>query len=441
MTRASDHGPSGIPDTATTHEADEPGVGELTGAVLLAGLMFVGSVKATPALAWLPVDPTAIIAAIVAVLCVVQVLRRMYVPRGTLVSLLFMLTLVPGVLPADWSPIAQDKITRLFTITLVSLVGPTILLGARRAQRVFVLTTAWIALGLTALSMLSSPDPTLGGRLSLGDDTIGLARVAGTYVVIGSCIYLYGLRRRVLALVGAAICTLAVVGSGSRGPAIATVIALVFSVGVLGTSRRADRIRRSALILACVVIAIPLVVSLSPGSAVQRFVQAVSTDPGHSVLLRQYMYDHSLAFTMTNPIGVGWGNISTVIGQVDEGTGGVQYSHNVLLEAAVEGGWLALIGLVALIGFSARAAFTRRQQFEPGVLSALLVFWVVAASFSGDLNSNRSLFVIAGACLALIATRHGSRARPVTAGRGNPSTIPQTTTSPGRRTMIRYRPR
>jgi O-antigen ligase len=79
----------------------------------------------------------------------------------------------------------------------------------------------------------------------------------------------------------------------------------------------------------------------------------------------------------------------------------VQYTHNVVLEIAVEAGWLSLAVFLVLVVVAARLAWRTRDTWIGGAGAGLLAFWFVASNFSGDVNSNRSLFLVLGVCLAL----------------------------------------
>jgi len=119
---------------------------------------------------------------------------------------------------------------------------------------------------------------------------------------------------------------------------------------------------------------------------------------------RTQLWIDSLELAVARPLGVGfgdlYGNIPLTVWA--ESTGVTQYSHNVLLEAAVEGGWIALLGLVGVLLLSARSLLRGVGANGGRLLLALWVYALVNAMFSSDLVGNRLVWVSVGAGFALM---------------------------------------
>jgi len=387
---------SARPEPLHTFQRDRIG---LTGGLVLGLLTFSGALKTIPGLQALPVDLTVLLVLAAVSLSVIRIVRDPRLPSGSLVIAATFLAFGFGAVNASGSSVSTEKMARLFTITLVSALTPTFLLTTARAQRTFLATLATLAAAFTVLAIAVPSQAELLGRLSFGSDTIGVGRYSGVLILLCTCFIVFRRRPTALWLIGSLVGLYSALGSGSRGPLVAAGVAAVFAITFVGTNRRHRLARGIGFTLACLV-ALPVLFSSAPDVATGRIARLWSNDPGTSVTVRELMYSESLAAGISTPVGVGWGDINEVIGQVAAGTDGNQYTHNFLLEALAEGGWIPALALVVLIWRSLSGVMRRRQHFVEGTLATLTLFWVIAASFSGDLNGNRAMFIALGACLA-----------------------------------------
>jgi len=127
----------------------------------------------------------------------------------------------------------------------------------------------------------------------------------------------------------------------------------------------------------------------------------------------------ALETALDRPLGLGWGDFGSVVPPgiltVNPGYEDVIYPHNLPLEVVVEGGLVALLGLLLLAVAVTRAAVARATEPTVATSIALLVFAVVNAMFSSDLNGNAMVWVLAA---AVLAAGRGTGRRPQGGGPG-----------------------
>lgn len=237
------------------------------------------------------------------------------------------------------------------------------------------------------------------GRLSLFDmNPIGISRFFGILAVIG-CVRFFvrpSGPRYGLWLAGACVIAslTAMIGTGSRGPLVGVIGAVAF----LGLSRRSRRLRPlfglTALMLGGILVSMSVD---SNGLARVMF----GSDSG-----RLELYQDVVAVAMENPFGIGWGNLASYLPGWWTENGVTLYAHNILLEFWVEGGIVAPIGLMIVLGVAFRniVADIRSQESQSAMeIGALLMFCLVNSMFSSDLVGARFLWLVVG--FALIRTR------------------------------------
>jgi O-antigen ligase len=104
-----------------------------------------------------------------------------------------------------------------------------------------------------------------------------------------------------------------------------------------------------------------------------------------------------------HPLGVGLGNLYRHVevtgSAVNQGIR--QYPHNILLEAAAEGGWIALVALLYVLFVSGRLLWRDASDGVGRAAIALFAFAISNAMLSSDLVGNRLVWVSIGMALAL----------------------------------------
>jgi O-antigen ligase len=224
------------------------------------------------------------------------------------------------------------------------------------------------------------------------------------------------------ALAGAVI---AVLRTGSRGPVVAYVVALLFAWVVAGAKNRRLIAVTLAVTLAGAAAAIRLgafgLSSDQLGSTriaergVLELVDAGDRDGVERLLRFSEAWE---MFTESGMAGVGLGGFSALYSGPPPG--GIfsdrQYPHNLFLEIASEVGLAALMLIAALVAVWLWSASRLDNVLDAGpsfALAAMTMYALVNASVSGDLGTNNLVFV----CGALSATCW--RMANVDARRGN----------------------
>jgi hypothetical protein len=243
--------------------------------------------------------------------------------------------------------------------------------------------------GVMALAAIFVPDvvaATVFGRLNVaGTTTIGTARVLGAGVVVALSFALVSTRLRWLwATVGAvgAGLTIAV---GSRGPAISVMVSLslVIVLAKVLKGRRTKAIIQGSLLVGTLAY-LSFASSARASDRVVLFIAGEQSDLG-----RQFLFKEALRQLVTSPFGVGWGGfrVQSSLGAISAGE--AVYPHNMILEVWLEGGWIAGIVFVLLIGASL-VGYVRLSVTPVGAaLLGLGLYWLAVAQTSSDINGNR----------------------------------------------------
>jgi O-antigen ligase len=152
-----------------------------------------------------------------------------------------------------------------------------------------------------------------------------------------------------------------------------------------------------------------LATQLVPGQSIQRSLSFLAgSGSGLNSNGRSQLWSEAWSHFLAHPVfGLGTGSFQH-IAPTDF------YPHNLLLEIGVE---LGLVGLIIVAGFLVTAWLaTARARILPGparlqaaVVTALFSSAVVNAMFSGDIQTNANLWLVAGLALGL-AMRGGAAA-------------------------------
>ncbi len=325
---------------------------------------------------------------------------------GRVLALLFFFTtLVPGALLTTGTAYNASKLQGLLIAAIVILTP--LCLGSAGSR-----TFAVLAIGMVVVSVLYSVLlPRLGvesdtGRLSaFGLNPIGLARLTA----VGAVAAFAALMTRrlgtwwtnVLALAVIALCMIASISTGSRGPVLAVVIACALMLIALVAGRRLNVWWLVALGLA-VVLGFQLL-SGDGSLGLDRILEG--NDSGRGTL-----YADTLALIWAHPMGIGWGNLPGYLPGDNLGDADVLYPHNLFLEVAVEGGWLAFLAITILVVVVLVSTWNLARRSESVwhlILFGLVVYSLVNAQVSSDIVGNRMLWVALGFAIALVP--HGRR--------------------------------
>jgi len=381
--------------------------------MIFALFLTAGYFKSDPRLAWIPLDLTVGLAALL-MIAVVHSLASEPLKLNAALPLALALFVVMSVslMFTTWTPYAVEKVSRFYTLTLIAFLAPVFLVrDLEEARRLFnSLCIVGLAITLDAsLTLFGSLGTTNAAfRLNTGGaSTISLARIAGTAGVWLIVSTLQGSTRQLLTTsIGVAAITIAMLGNGSRGPLLAIVLSLCAAMILF---YRADEraIGRGIGIAVIIVFSVVIGFAIAPSQSRQRISSFLSDPTGaneedsQSVEIRKDASGIALVEIGKSPLGLGWGGFDALS---IAHNAPVVYPHNLLLEVFVETGWLSglfLCGLLAYAFYRAALLGVLTQRTEANALFTLLLFSFINSLVSGDLNDNRILFTLMTTALAL----------------------------------------
>lgn len=360
------------------------------GPAALAVFVYAGQLQASPLLSWFP---GSILLATIAVGIVAFIAVRAKNGPGTwaiaLPPLLWLLFFL-GIYHASVDDYTADKLQSLYTLTLFAAIAPFHLLRTNNQRRAFL-----VAMGIVTLlaGVITLMDPNSGnGAVTLdGTNTIGTARIAGTGALIFFvlAVVLKDTTKR-LVCVGASVALLAVlIAVGSRGPFLGIMVGII---GVLVFSPVLKRRRFAGIFWSCVLAGTAFWWATRQtfyGS--NRAFAWLSGERDNSTDTRESMWSISWQNIAWEPAGIGWGdfaNLEDVSGTL------IKYPHNLFMEVFYEAGWIAGAALLLFVSTSLLRMWKRSYEPVTAVLFALLLFTLVNAMVSGDINDNRLMWLM-----------------------------------------------
>lgn len=365
------------------------------------------------------IDPTLLTMAALLMASLLSAARHLRIGHTAAFLPLFLLVLLPGIATASFSTgYSNQKVLLLLTLVPLLILAPQQLIVSAHRMHAFSVATGIIGFTVAcAIELRGSADIDAAGRVGLEDaNVIGLGRVCALGAV---CLLMTPVpaRCRIVSIAGAAVCLHAAVLTGSRGPMLAAIVA-VFLGSVASQRHGVGRLTRAAAIL---LLGGASLMTLSPSA---RILSAVG---GRTDVARIELVQASGDLFVKRPWGIGWGDfaLEMPLGIRDDSQGWAQYPHNVLLEAAVEGGILAALGLAYLVFYAWRRSLQVAKDDNPTPF-ALLTASIIFSLTSSDLTGNRTLWVMIGICLvSLPAASRDASGEPPT--RGSASAIARLT--------------
>jgi O-antigen ligase len=285
-----------------------------------------------------------------------------------------------------------EKFGRFLTVTGIVIVAPFFVLSTPRMMKRFLVMFGLAAFAICAYALLGlGSDDRL---VSPSENTIGLGHVACALVML---IWFAAIPRdrwplRLLSYALFAVPAVALIGSGSRGSAIACVLAVLLSL-YFCRSRIVDFL----LIAAGGLLAIPLLGI--PESSLDYLATLVKTGSVNALLdFRGDLLGYGWQLLQRHPL-------------IGAGVDGFQYSspnpgvykwpHNIFLEVACELGIPAALVVVAFLAEAAREALRQLRASVslcgtlPQLAAAWLLLGVVNGLNTGDINSDRTTWLFA----------------------------------------------
>jgi hypothetical protein len=304
----------------------------------------------------------------------------------------------------------------LFTLTLLSALGPLFLLRTAARQKLWVIMQVGLAAVLAAGALLSShPQLTAEGvdRVFLaGSNTEASGQLAGLVVVACFTFALAG-RRRGLMLVLGVTAAAAMFGTGSRGPVLAVAIALA-AVAVFAPASGVYRTVRVVAIGTICFLSWYFVRGDTEGGAGRIATTLLAgSDQGTSSQSRLSLWHEAWSVIPGHFWGLGWGGLADLgpfSGGGLLGQPGLDWPHDIFLEVTAEAGWFAGAALIVFMWCALRRLRRLAASPYPAVLFAMAVFWLVNSAVSGDVNSYRCLW--ASMAIAWVTVAGHSTPRP-----------------------------
>lgn len=377
-------------------------------ALAVAGFVQAGDLKTLAATAGLPVDLTLALAGVTLVLVVARSVRS--VPPHITSALVGFLLLAPPLLWTRSTPYADEKVARLFTLTLLSLVAPVVLVRTvDDARRMLIASCALGGVSVVGVLIAPQPSATWAGApvVAFGNNTISTAAGAAGVILVVSLAVMWGRLAWYVGLPVIGAAAYALLQTGSRGPLLATSVALL---GAMFFAAERPRLSRSLPVVVVATVALEQLFARAPAASQERLLTLLHVQIVGDTATRVDLYSQAWHSFWTHPLGLGWGGFE------DLDAHGYRYPHDLPLEVLAEAGLVC--GGLFLLWFGHHYARARnvRAGFTGSAVFGLLTLSVVESLVSGDVNDGKSLFFALGLGMALAALGVADD-RPTTAER------------------------
>lgn len=365
--------------------------------LVIVSLRYSGYLSKLPPFKFLPTNLTVVVlAGCVAILSVIF-LAHFGLPasRGLFAILVLVAAFVPGSLTPYRSAYGSDKVWSFIGVTLVATVGVAMIVRNQRYLSVFLQGLFWASAALALLSPFYTDEGEAAyGRLSFAGNTIALGHLAATAIILMFAAACYGRVRWSIVAPASLLLVVLALASGSRGPMLALPIALL-TIIIARPSRLQWKAAGLIVVSGLGFIGALIATYVAPTASLARFTLLVSTDKGDSIDVREDLWEGALALIPGEPGGYGWGNSAVALGGPVSDSDVIRFHpHNIFLESALEGGWIAGLVIAGFIVAATVAAWSCRRTVEATALLALLIFSAASAWVSGDINDNRGIFII-----------------------------------------------
>lgn len=349
-------------------------------------------------LTWIPIDLTAALGVITAIFMVTQ-LRNLRRSTEITIGAAFFFVLLISAFGAGISDYATSKSTLLFTSTALLFFAPFLTVGTSRQRIAFTTIVAGVG-GVIALGVLIALSIGSGDTRQdpFNANPIWAARAISAGIVVLVMRLIYRKIPLVVALPMIVAMSIAVVATGSRGPAIAALLGL--TVGLTVTSLRDRTLSRRALAAGgLAVLVTSAVLFLAPEPQVARYAALASGDVDVSGQIRIDLLSASFEAALDYPMGSGLGTFKESL-QDPSLRYMAEYPHNVILEILIEAGWVAAALFLTLLFTGVRRLARAPVGLATATFLSLFVYTFFTAMTSGDVNANRLFIAVLAITLA-----------------------------------------
>jgi hypothetical protein len=319
--------------------------------------------------------------------------------KASLTVLCFFLLFVPTLFWTDWTPYAVEKASRFFTLTLMAMVTPLYLIRTHEELRRFLSGFLFLCtvVTATALVVMLGQGAELERLMVLDATTIATGRSIGAVATFAALLWFEKSTNRFLLNIVLVILPTLLVAAGAKGPLVSVPLALVATLLLFRTRVRAH-LHRLLLVSLLSAGAFWLSLPIIPWTSLFRVGSFFGGQLGGSELDRASFYVDSLHGIEKNPEGLGLGGFASKFGV---GAGEIrEFSHNILLEVFLEGGWVTGLYFVSLFvsGLAGiyLAAKKRGPPFIYRLLFCLIMFFFLNDLVSGELNDSKVLLAFIG---------------------------------------------
>jgi O-antigen ligase len=316
------------------------------------------------------------------------------------------------------------KLLLFCTANLTLLVAASLIGRSARHFDLFVYLMFAVAVAsaivLLRAFVAGSPEEIFDGRFALSteENPIELGRRSAIGIILGVYVLLAArtVWPRVLALGLLPLLGVALIAAGTRGPVLGLAVGLLLFV--LLTLRDPATRRRLLLLVAAGFGAALLVPELVPGQTIERAASLLlSGGAGLSSNGRLELWSQARDIFVDHPfLGIGTGGFAGANPEF-------VYPHNLWLEVAVELGLLGLLLLAAtlvyatvrIVGACLEAEGEARGRIA--LVVALLAMALLNSLLSGDIATNRDVWLTLGLGVGLAASASAQRRADSSAGR------------------------
>lgn len=327
-----------------------------------------------------------------------------------LVMLLFGAFLLYAAISLWWSPsteYAQFKFIRLAVVCSLLLVAPALTFPEGDRMYTFFKLSLYMSLLVAALLIFAyfSPKYRYPHELYGSASHIRAGRAVGFGIVVATHYILTARRsvRRYTYVFMLCILLFGIVISESRGPLVSAVGAAGILVLLDLAVRRGERYRAyQFLLLSALGFGSLLVLSIVLGISIPTLDEIIPILQGNfdpSAAGRLETYHQGIVYWLEAPLlGNGLGSF----GPMYLGRDTMYYPHNFAIEILAELGLIGLLLFGALLCVAFRSVLANLRTHPVAILLfGLLVFSLVNASLSKDLQGNRILFGIVGLTISI----------------------------------------
>lgn len=339
-----------------------------------------------------------------------RIYKRKVTMQGKIIpTTLFLLILFLIYLSLLYTPnlnFGKEKALLFTALTGWTFFGTLFLIGNKKGlKRLFQGMIFYCSITSFFMTLTLFQGNDYGVGIGGAENVIGVARFSGLGIILVIGLYFYpkiNKGKKIFFLITLFVLLFSLLGAGSRGPLIATVLSLLifvpmsfkFSLKNLTITYNKGIASLFAL-FALIAVAIPPLVNIGYfDTLIDRINVLLKTESGGgSVVGRFNRFDTAYSMFIDSPMfGKGIGSFSYYYWGLD--TSG--YAHNIFLEFLSELGLIGLISFLALLlyGIFNFVKYNKNKKIDiyQVVIFIGTVYLLINACVSSDINGNRLLF-------------------------------------------------